>query len=128
MKSGPNTCLLDLRRLTGTITDVGDSERMRFPGEGRYARYREQGELPRSPTKVAWAAETQAHKSGRDQFRRCVESADAGLEAEVGMVEQEEAHEADNSIETPDHEGRPNMFRITGKALLRSTAGNRGRR
>lgn len=59
--------------------------------------------------------EGEAHEVWCGDFGRGVEGADAGGEAEVGVVEDDQAKRADETVEGPEDEGGPDVEVMTGR-------------
>lgn len=62
--------------------------------------------------------EGETNEAGSGDFGFGVESTEAGLEAEVRMVEYDNANSADKSVETPEEERRPHELVVSGEDLI----------
>lgn len=113
--------LVDRRRWCGLrMVDIGigNGEWVGLEWQKGGTRHGEECALACRPTEMIRPAEGEANEAGSGDFGFGVEGPEAGLEAEVRMVEDDNADSADKSVEAPKEERRPHELVISGEDLI----------
>ena len=97
------------RGLRAGHVHVRDRERVGLERQQRHARHRQQRALPGGPVEVRRAPDAQAHEPPRGHLGCRVERAQARLESEVRVVEEDDAAQTEEPVEAPEDERRPDV-------------------
>lgn len=97
---------------------IGNGEGVGLERQKGGTRHSKEGALACGPAEMIRPAEGETNEAGSGDFGFGVEGPEAGLEAEVRMVEDDNANSADKSVEAPEEERRPHELVITGEDLI----------
>ena len=97
------------KRLRVLSLDTRDRERVRLRREARHGRHDEVRSLRGAPVEVRGARDAHAQEVRREQLDGRVEVCALAGPREVEVVREEHAHDADEPVQRPDEERRPDV-------------------